>query len=49
VRGLERGRALVIPGIVMKLVMLLNEFSPRFVRRAFAGILGRFVRAKKLA
>lgn len=49
VRAFERGRALVVPGIVMKLVMFLNEFSPRFVRRAFAGLLGRYARAKKLA
>ena len=49
VRGFERGRALVVPGLVMKLVMLLNQVSPRFMRRAFAGLLGRYARAKTLA
>jgi hypothetical protein len=49
VRAFERGRALVVPGLVMKLVMLVNELSPRFMRRLFAGILGRYARAKKLA
>jgi hypothetical protein len=29
--------------------MLINAFSPRFVRRAFAGLLGRYVRKKQLA
>lgn len=49
VRGFDHGRALVVPGLVMKLVMLLNELSPRFLRRAFAMILGRIARAKKIA
>jgi hypothetical protein len=49
VRAFERGRALVVPGLVMKVVMLVNELSPRFMRRLFASILGRYARAKKLA
>lgn len=49
VRAFERGRALVVPGLVMKLVMLLNDLTPRVVRRVFAVILGRYARAKKLA
>lgn len=49
IRGFESGRALVIPGIVMKIVMLINAFSPRFTRRFFAGLIGRYARKKQLA
>ncbi len=49
IRSFERGRAMVVPGIAMKIVMLINALSPRFVRRAFAGLLGRIVRKKQLA
>ena len=49
VRAFERGRALVVPGITMKIVMFISELSPRFMRRAFSVVLGRYARAKKLA
>ena len=49
VGAFERGRAMVVPGITMKIVMLINAISPRFVRRAFARLLGRYVRKKQLA
>jgi short-subunit dehydrogenase len=46
VRGFDRGRALVVPGAVMKVVMLINELSPRFMRRLFASLVGRFARRR---
>jgi short-subunit dehydrogenase len=46
VRGFERGRALVVPGVTMKIVMWINALSPRFMRRVFAGLLGRYARKK---
>ncbi len=48
VRGFDRGRALVVPGFWMKLVMLSNDLSPRFVRRWFAGLFGQIARRKQL-
>jgi uncharacterized protein len=48
VRAFDRGRAMVVPGLVMKLVMLISALSPRFVRRTFAGLVGRYVRKKQL-
>ncbi|CAN5925452.1 SDR family oxidoreductase [soil metagenome] len=47
-RALEAHRALVVPGVVMKLVMLINAFSPRFLRGVFAGLMGRYARKKQL-
>lgn len=49
VSAFDRGRAMVVPGITMKIVMLINGVSPRFMRRLFAGLLGRYVRKKQLA
>jgi short-subunit dehydrogenase len=49
VRGFERGRALVVPGVTMKIVMMINALSPRFMRRVFAGLLGRYARKSLLA
>jgi short-subunit dehydrogenase len=46
VRGFDRGRALVVPGFVMKLVMLINGLSPRIMRRVFASIIGRVARRR---
>jgi short-subunit dehydrogenase len=48
VRALDRRRAMVIPGFWMKVVMLVNGLSPRFLRRVFAGIVGRIARKKEL-
>jgi short-subunit dehydrogenase len=49
VNAFERDRALVVPGLTMKLVMLINAASPRFMRRVFAGLVGRLARRKQLA
>jgi len=48
-RGFDRGRALVIPGMVIRAVLLANDMSPRFVRRAFAIALGGVTRRRELA
>jgi hypothetical protein len=48
VRAFDRGRALVVPGLWMKLVMLVNDLSPRFMRRLFASVLGGIARKKQL-
>jgi hypothetical protein len=48
IRGFDRGRALVVPGILMELVMLVNALSPRFMRRIVASLLGRLARRKEL-
>jgi len=49
IRGFDWGFAMVVPGIVMKLVMLINDLSPRFMRRVVASILGRIARSKEIA
>ncbi|MDB4946928.1 MAG: short-chain dehydrogenase [Labilithrix sp.] len=46
--GFERGRAMVVPGAVMKIVMLINALSPRVARRIFGDLAGRLAR-KSLA
>jgi uncharacterized protein len=46
IRGFDRGRAIVVPGFVMKLVMLVNALSPRFMRRVFASVIGRVARKR---
>jgi len=48
IRGFDQGRALVVPGILMKLVLLLNGLSPRFMRRIVAAFLGKIARRKEL-
>jgi hypothetical protein len=48
VKGFDRGRAMVIPGFVMKIVMIVNGLTPRFVRRIFASVVGRTARRKQL-
>jgi short-subunit dehydrogenase len=49
VDAFDRGRALVVPGIAMKIVMLVNALAPRFLRRIFAGFIGRYARRKQLS
>lgn len=44
----ERDRGMVVPGLVMKIVMLINALSPRFMRQFFAGLVGRYARKKQL-
>ncbi len=46
IAGFDRGRALVVPGAVMKVVMAINALSPRFARRLFASIVGRIARKR---
>lgn len=46
IAGFDRGRALVVPGLVMKLVMLVNALSPRPLRRLFASLVGRIARRR---
>jgi short-subunit dehydrogenase len=49
VRGFDRGRAMVIPGLIMKLALFVNAVAPRFMRRLFASVLGRMARKKEQA
>ena len=48
VRGFDRGRAMVVPGVVIGIALLVNALSPRFMRRAFASILGKIARRKQM-
>ncbi len=42
--GFEKGRAMVIPGMVMKLVTWVGSWTPRAVMRVFMGLVGRYLR-----
>lgn len=48
IRGFDRGRAMVVPGIMIELLLLLNALSPRVTRRFVASLLGRLARKKEL-
>jgi short-subunit dehydrogenase len=48
VNGFTKGRALIIPGFVMRLVMYGSGMTPRFLRRWFAALLGPRVRKMQL-
>jgi hypothetical protein len=48
VAGFESNRAVVVPGLVMKLVMLLNAWTPGFLYRPIAAWLGRVARKAQL-
>lgn len=48
IRGFDRGRAMVVPGFVIKVLLLVNALSPRFMRRVFASILGKIARRKQM-
>lgn len=48
-RAFERGRALVIPGFLMRAVMLMTALTPRFALRIFANVVGRTLRKHQLA
>lgn len=48
-RGFDRGRALIVPGLLMWLVMWVAERTPRWVRRLFLAPFARALRAKRLA
>lgn len=47
VRGFDRGRVMVVPGLVIRVLLMVNALSPRFLRRAFASILGKIARRKQ--
>lgn len=49
VRGFDRGRAMVVPGLFITLALMVNGLSPRFMRRAFASVLGKIARKKEAA
>jgi short-subunit dehydrogenase len=47
-RGFASGRAMVVPGLVMKLVMLLGAGSPRWIKRVLYSFAARWLRAREL-
>lgn len=47
--GFERGRALVIPGLVIRTVMQLSSLSPRFMQRLVMKPVAAALRRKQLA
>jgi hypothetical protein len=47
--GFARGRALVVPGFVMKLVALFGAWSPRWMKRLFYRPVATWMRARELA
>ena len=49
VRGLDRGRALVVPGLLMKIMIFLGVRTPRWLLRAFYAPAGRALRRKQLS
>jgi len=44
VRGLDRDRGMVVPGVVIRLVLLLAQFTPRPVVRLFGAMAGGILR-----
>jgi hypothetical protein len=44
VRGFERGRAMIVPGWVMRLLYVVNTFTPRIVARAVLSLWARRAR-----
>jgi hypothetical protein len=48
-RAFDRGRALVIPGFWIRLVMWLGTLTPRFILRFVYGRAARLLRKKQLA
>ena len=48
-RGFTRGRALIIPGVVIKLALLFGALTPRCVRRWVFGAVARRLRALQAA
>lgn len=49
IRGLDRDRALVVPGILMRLVMFFGVWSPRWLLRLLYTPAARALRRKQLA
>ncbi len=48
VNGFESNRAIVIPGLFMKLAMLVNGWTAGFIYRPIAALLGRLARKAQL-
>jgi len=48
VAGFEKKRAMVVPGVAMKIVLLVNNCSPRFMRRVIASLSGAMIRRLQL-
>lgn len=48
-RAFERGRALVVPGLIMRAMMVMAALTPRFVLRIIANVVGRTLRKQQLA
>ena len=48
IQGFDRGRAMIVPAAMMKLVLLLNGLSPRFLRRVVSSFLGKIARRREL-
>lgn len=49
IRALDRGRALVIPGLLIRFFLHLGMASPRFILRLFYRPVARLLRKKQLA
>lgn len=49
IRGFDRRRPLVVPGLLMKVLLGLGAWTPRFVFRLFGAPLGKALRKKQLA
>ena len=47
--GFRRGRAIVVPGLVMKFLLGLVALTPRWVVRLYTSIAARLVRKRELA
>lgn len=47
--GFRRGRAIVVPGLVMKLLLGLAALTPRWVERLYTSIAARMLRKRELA
>jgi short-subunit dehydrogenase len=49
IRGLDRGRALVVPGLLIRLILFLGTKTPRFILRLFYAPVARLLRKKQLS
>jgi short-subunit dehydrogenase len=47
INGFDRGRAMVVPGFMMRVLLAVNAMAPRFMRRLFASLFGRAIRKKE--
>jgi short-subunit dehydrogenase len=49
IRALDKNRALVIPGLLIRLILFLGVKTPRFILRLFYAPVARLLRKKQLA